>query len=44
MDKGDFKMDVLEIIEDLFQNHYPCRLNRVYIVNIEMKKITPDVR
>jgi hypothetical protein len=44
MEHGEFRLEVLEAIEDIMTNHYPCRLNRIFIVNINLEKITTSVQ
>jgi hypothetical protein len=41
LDYEEFKMNILEMIEDLFTNHYPCRLNKIFIVKINLETLTP---
>jgi hypothetical protein len=36
MEEKEFKLEILEIIEDIFTNHYPCRLNKIFIININL--------
>lgn len=43
MGNSDFRLDILEIIEGLATSHYPGRLNKVFIVNINLSKITQQV-
>jgi hypothetical protein len=43
MEYGEFRLDVLELLEDLFLNHYPGRLNRIFIIKINLDNITGEV-
>eukprot|EP00347_Sterkiella_histriomuscorum_P014615 403360205 len=44
LENSDFRLDILEMIEDLVQNHYPFRLNRIFIVRISLQNITLKVK
>lgn len=44
IENGDFRLDILELIEDLIQNHYPMRLNKIFILKIGMQNITQRVK
>ncbi|CDW77417.1 UNKNOWN [Stylonychia lemnae] len=44
IENGDFRLDILEIIEDLILNHFPQRLHRIFIVKIGVQNITQKVK
>ncbi|CDW78503.1 UNKNOWN [Stylonychia lemnae] len=44
LDQGSFRLDIFEIIEELITNHYPERLNKIYVVNINLKNIKIQVQ
>lgn len=44
MEFGDFRLDLLQVLEDIFTNHYPQHLNRVFIVKINLENISQQVQ
>eukprot|EP00347_Sterkiella_histriomuscorum_P018513 403345224 len=40
----EFRLDLFELIEDLALNHFPDRLNKVFVININIQTITQQVQ
>lgn len=40
MEEKEFRIDILKIIENLIVNHYPGRLNKIFIANINLSTLT----
>ena len=43
LDKKEFILELFEILEDVVQNHFPERLNKLFVVNINLQSITQAV-
>ena len=44
IENGDFHLDILEMIENLLMNHYPERLNKIFIVRINLNHVSDKVQ
>lgn len=43
MEKRDFRIEIIEAIEELVLYHYPGRLNRIYIININLESLSNSI-
>lgn len=44
IENGDFHLELLELIEDLIMTHYPERLNKIFIVRINLNHVSEKVK
>jgi len=40
---GNFRLDLLELLEDMFENHFPGRLAKIFIVKINLDTINETI-